>query len=111
VDPDRIRQALRNLIENAIRHTPQGGRVDVSVETVDGMYRVAVADTGPGFPTGFIGRAFDPFVRMDLGRSRRDGGTGLGLAIVKAITEAHGGSVAAENRPTGGAIVSLSLPR
>jgi heavy metal sensor kinase len=111
VDPDRIRQALRNLIENAIRHTPEGGRVDVSVETVDGMCRVAVADTGTGFPTGFIGNAFDPFVRMDLGRSRRDGGTGLGLAIVKAITEAHGGSVAAENRPTGGAIVSLSLPR
>jgi heavy metal sensor kinase len=111
VDPDRIRQALRNLIENGIRHTPPGGRVDVSVEAVDGMYRVAVADTGPGFPSAFIGRAFDPFVRMDYGRSRRDGGTGLGLAIVKAITEAHGGSVAAENGPTGGAIVSLSLPR
>jgi heavy metal sensor kinase len=111
VDPDRIQQALRNLIENAIRHTPRGGSVDVNVERVDGMYRVAVADTGTGFPAAFIDRAFDPFVRMDLGRSRRDGGTGLGLAIVKAITEAHGGSVAAENRPTGGAIVSLSLPR
>jgi heavy metal sensor kinase len=110
VDPDRIQQALRNLIENAIRHTPRGGSVEVNVETVDGMYRVAVADTGTGFPTAFIDHAFDPFVRMDPGRSRRDGGTGLGLAIVKAITEAHGGSVTAENGPAGGAIVSLSLP-
>jgi heavy metal sensor kinase len=111
VDPDRIRQALRNVIENAIRHTPRGGQVSVSVRTDDGMYRVAVADTGTGFPAGFIGRAFDPFARVDYGRSRSEGGTGLGLAIVKAITEAHGGSVEAENRPSGGAVVSLSLPR
>jgi two-component system OmpR family sensor kinase len=111
VDPDRILQALRNVIENAIRHTPRGGRVSVSVQTDDGMYRVAVADTGTGFPAGFIGRAFDPFVRVDYGRSRSEGGTGLGLAIVKAITEAHGGSVEAQNRADGGAVVSLSLPR
>jgi signal transduction histidine kinase len=111
VDPDRIRQALRNVIENAIRHTPRGGSVNVSVATEDGMYRVAVADTGTGFPAGFIGRAFDPFVRVDYGRSRSEGGTGLGLAIVKAITEAHGGSVEAENRPSGGAVISMSLPR
>lgn len=111
VDPDRIRQALRNLIENAIRHTPSGGRVDVSLASVDGMYRVSVADSGSGFPEGFITRAFDPFVRADYGRSRHVGGTGLGLAIVKAIAEAHGGSVQAENAPAGGAVVSVSLPR
>ncbi|MEA2508801.1 MAG: two-component system, OmpR family, phosphate regulon sensor histidine kinase PhoR [Actinomycetota bacterium] len=85
--------------------------MSVSVETDDSMYRVAVADTGTGFPSGFIGRAFDPFVRVDYGRSRSEGGTGLGLAIVKAITEAHGGSVVAANRPSGGAVISLSLPR
>ncbi|MDP9226738.1 MAG: ATP-binding protein [Actinomycetota bacterium] len=110
-DPDRMHQALRNLIENAIRHTPAGGSVTVSVMSEDRVYRVAVADTGPGFPEGFIGRAFDPFTRDDFGRSRREGGTGLGLAIVKAIAEAHGGAVAAENRATGGAVISLSIPR
>jgi heavy metal sensor kinase len=110
VDPDRIRQALRNLIENSIRHTPRGGNVSVDVARHDGTYRIDVADTGIGFPPGFIDRAFDPFVRVDYGRSRSEGGTGLGLAIVKAISEAHGGSVVAANRPSGGAVVSLLLP-
>jgi heavy metal sensor kinase len=110
VDPDRIRQALRNLIENSIRHTPRGGNVSIDVARHDGTCRIDVADTGIGFPPGFIDRAFDPFVRVDYGRSRSEGGTGLGLAIVKAISEAHGGSVVAANRPSGGAVVSLLLP-
>jgi two-component system, OmpR family, sensor kinase len=110
VDPDRIRQALRNLIENSIRHTPRGGNVSIDVARHDGTYRIDVVDTGIGFPPGFIDQAFDPFVRVDYGRSRSEGGTGLGLAIVKAIGEAHGGSVVAANRPSGGAVVSLLLP-
>jgi signal transduction histidine kinase len=111
VDPDRIRQALRNLIENSIRHTGSGGNVDVAVAKQDGMFRISVTDNGVGFPPGFLDRAFDPFVRSDYGRSRSEGGTGLGLAIVKAISEAHGGRVIAENRPGGAAIVSVLLPR
>jgi signal transduction histidine kinase len=74
------------------------------------MLELYVADSGEGFPPEFIGKAFDPFTRADIGRSRRDGGAGLGLAIVKGVAEAHGGSASAANRAGGGAIVTLHLP-
>jgi two-component system OmpR family sensor kinase len=110
VDPLRIRQALGNLLDNAIDHTPPGGRISLVAAAVDGAVTFEVSDTGPGFPAGFLPRAFEPFARPDTSRSRLDGGTGLGLAIVRAVAEAHGGSAEARNRPEGGASVLLRIP-
>jgi heavy metal sensor kinase len=111
VDRMRIEQALGNLVDNALAHTPDGGSIRVSVaENGSAELHFSVSDTGRGFPEKFIDRAFDPFTRADAGRSRRQGGAGLGLAIVKGVTEAHGGSVEAANRPEGGAVVTMRIP-
>ena len=110
LDPVRIRQAVGNLIDNALRHTPAGGRVVVEVAYADRALTVTVADSGDGFAPGFLDWAFQPFSRSDVARTRGDGGAGLGLTIVRAIAEAHGGSVEARNAPDGGAVVSLRLP-
>jgi two-component system OmpR family sensor kinase len=110
VDPLRIRQALGNLLDNAVDHTPPGGRISLVAALEDGAVSFEVSDTGQGFPAGFLPRAFEPFARPDSSRSRLDGGTGLGLAIVRAVAEAHGGSAEARNRPEGGASVLLRIP-
>lgn len=112
VDTLRMRQAIGNLIANALGHTPRRGRIDVEA-AANGTQElvVTVSDSGPGFPSAFIQDAFKPFARADAGRARREGGAGLGLAIVKGVAEAHGGSVTAANRPVGGAIVSLHIPQ
>lgn len=110
-DPARLEQALGNLIANALAHTPTGGHIAVAATANgNGELVLSVSDSGPGFPEAFIGKAFDPFTRADIGRSRRDGGAGLGLAIVKGVAEAHGGSAVASNRPNGGAIVAMRIP-
>ncbi len=112
LDPERFRQALGNLLDNALFHCPSGGTVTVRAAVADSATLVvSVADTGPGFPAEFMARAFEPYTRAHAGRARRDGGAGLGLAIVKSIAEAHGGLAIAANRPHGGAVVSLILPQ
>jgi two-component system sensor histidine kinase BaeS len=110
LDGARIRQAVGNLIDNALRHTPWGGRVVVGLSRGDGTLSISVTDTGDGFVASFIPSAFDAFTRSDAGRSRSAGGAGLGLAIVRAVAEAHGGTVAATNGDKGGAVVVLSVP-
>jgi heavy metal sensor kinase len=110
VDEARMRQAVGNLIDNALRHTPRGGRVTVELAHRDGALSIEVADTGEGFAPSFLPLAFEPFSRADVARGRNDGGAGLGLAIVRAVAEAHGGTVEAENRPDGGAVVVLRIP-
>lgn len=105
VDPDRIRQALDDLIDNSLRVTPPGGRIEVGADADGG--RIWVEDSGGGFQEAFLPRAFDPFAR-DVGGSRDDDGAGLGLAIVRAIAQAHGGTATAENIP-GGARVTMIL--
>ena len=110
LDAVRIRQALGNLLDNAIRQTPHGGRVTVGAATENGVLRIEVRDSGPGFPEEFLPMAFEPFTRPDGGRSRPEGGVGLGLAIVQAVAEAHGGRAEASNLPAGGASVVLVLP-
>jgi len=110
IDADRIRQAVDNLVDNALRFAP-GGSVIVLAARADGAdLGIEVRDNGPGFPAGFLPHAFERFRRPDSGRSRDDGGAGLRLAIVRAIVAAHGGSVTAGNRPGGGAVVRLRLP-
>jgi signal transduction histidine kinase len=110
-DPDRLAQALRNLIRNAIDHTGPGGLVRLVVSTAQGGGVVlAVEDDGPGIPPDQRERVFDRFHRTDSARNRVRGGAGLGLAIVRAIVEAHGGRVAAGQSPEGGARVEIELP-
>jgi two-component system OmpR family sensor kinase len=109
-DPERIRQALGDLIDNALRFSSRGGRVTVGLSGDGDGVTITVADSGPGFPAGFLASAFEPFSRADPARGRADGGAGLGLAIVRAVAQAHGGDVQARNDPAGGAIVALRLP-
>ncbi len=110
-DPDRLEQAVGNLVANAVQYTPAGGRVEVGVEVHGDEVQVVVQDTGPGIPPEHLPRVFERFYRVDPSRSRAEGGTGLGLAIVKHVALAHGGRVEAGNRPGGGARFVLALPR
>ncbi len=107
VDPERVEQALRNLLENAVRHTPGGGTVHVAASRADGRAQFVVEDSGSGFPPELLGTAFDAFARGD-GEGDGQVGSGLGLTIVRAVAEAHGGSASAENTPSG-ARVTLTL--
>ena len=100
VDPERIEQALRNLLENAIRQTPPTGVVRVSARRLDGFARFVVSDSGPGFPPDIFAGAVEPFTRGDA-ETAGPTGAGLGLAIVRAVAEAHQGSASAENTPDG----------
>jgi PAS domain S-box-containing protein len=109
-DPDALRQVLTNLLDNALRHTPPGGRITVAVETTPGGVTVAVADTGSGIAPEHLPRIFERFYRADPGRSREEGGTGLGLAIVKHLVEAHGGRVEAHSALGRGTTIRMFFP-
>jgi two-component system phosphate regulon sensor histidine kinase PhoR len=110
-DPDRLRQVLINLVENAIKYTPEGGRVVVrAAPAADGMVAVAVEDTGIGIPAPDIPRLTERFFRVDKARSRALGGTGLGLAIVKHLVQAHGGSLAITSTLGSGTTVTVRIP-
>jgi heavy metal sensor kinase len=110
VDPLLMRQAVTNLIENALAHAQRGGTVSLESGEEQHGASVTVTDTGSGFDTELLPRVFEPFTQADGSRARTSG-TGLGLAIVRAIIEAHGGTAEAVNRPEGGASVTLRLPR
>jgi signal transduction histidine kinase len=113
-DPERLRQAVDNLLSNAIRHSPAGGAVELAAgknrRHGQDLVIIEVLDQGPGFPPDFLPHAFERFSRADVGRSRAEGGTGLGLAIVDFIARAHRGRAVAVNRPGGGAQVSVEIP-
>ncbi|MCO1578089.1 HAMP domain-containing histidine kinase [Crossiella sp. SN42] len=109
-DANRLRQVLRNLLGNALQHTPAGSPVHVSVRAVgDKGVGVVVADEGPGLSPDQLGRVFERFYRGDSSRGR--GGAGLGLSIVRAISEAHGGSVWVDSQPGQGAAFTVVIPR
>jgi signal transduction histidine kinase len=110
VDPDRLRQALDNLLANAVRHSAEHGVVTLTVTRHEGRVVFSVADDGPGFPEEFLPHAFERFRRADTARARSEGGSGLGLAIVETIARAHDGRVRAANRTEGGAVVEIDLP-
>ncbi|MFJ2434987.1 sensor histidine kinase [Streptomyces anulatus] len=112
-DPVRLRQAVGNLVSNAVRHTPEGGRVTLRAyahEEGDGTVLVEVADTGSGIPPEDLPHVFDRFWRAEKSRSRRTGGSGLGLAIVRKLVEAHGGTVDATSVEGEGSTFVLRLP-
>ena len=110
VDPDRIGQVLGNLLENALRHTPRGGRVRLSAEPGAGAVILRVADTGTGIAAEHLPHVFERFYRADAARDRAHGGSGIGLAIAKALVEAHGGTIAATSTPGAGAAFTVTLP-
>ncbi|MEZ5156699.1 MAG: HAMP domain-containing sensor histidine kinase [Solirubrobacterales bacterium] len=112
-NPDELHRMVLNLLENAIRHTPEGTTVSVELSERDGKALLTVADDGPGLPAGMESQVFDRFVRGEgpADRSSRNGtGTGLGLSIVRAVAVAHGGSVTAGSAEAGGARFEIRLP-
>lgn len=109
-DPDDLDLIWSNLLDNAIRFSPAGSQVEVTVSHDNGNARVDVRDRGPGIPKDQLQHIFDRFQRADPSRSRETGGYGLGLAIAKAMAEAYGGSIAAESQPGKGTIFSVRLP-
>jgi len=109
-DAEALRQVLTNLLDNALRHTPPGGRITVSLEPAPGGVTVSVADTGSGIAPEHLPRIFERFYRADPGRSREEGGTGLGLAIVKHLVEAHGGRVEAHSSLGRGTTIRMFFP-
>ncbi|GAB4155455.1 MAG: HAMP domain-containing sensor histidine kinase [Candidatus Promineifilaceae bacterium] len=106
----KIGRVLSNLLGNAIKYTPSGGRVEVTAQRVGAAVRVTVMDSGPGFAEADLPRVFEKFYRGEQARSRATGGAGLGLAIARRIVEAHNGRIWAENGPDGGALVGFDLP-
>ena len=103
---------VRNLVDNAVRYTKPGGRVDVEVSAgADERVALKVTDTGVGIPSRDLGRIFERFYRVDRARSRETGGTGLGLAIVRHVAENHGGTVSIESELGRGTCIEVHLPR
>ena len=109
-DPDALKRAVANLLENAVRLSPSGSRIRLATGSEDGRAWVAVNDEGPGIAPEDQSRVFDRFWRADKARSRADGGTGLGLAIVRQIAESHGGQVRLHSRLGVGSTFVIWLP-
>jgi two-component system phosphate regulon sensor histidine kinase PhoR len=110
-DPMLLERALSNLVDNALKYTPEGGHVRVSAARADGQALFRVVDDGIGIPPEDQPRVFERFYRVDRSRSRDLGGTGLGLAIVKHVAQLHGGDVTVESRPGHGSTFTLRLPQ
>jgi signal transduction histidine kinase len=106
----RLKQVIVNLVDNAIKYTPEGGSIEVMLQAEDEQAVLTVADTGIGIPVDSIPFVFDRFYRADKARSRGSGGTGLGLAIVKAICTAHYGVVSVESAENKGSTFKVQLP-
>jgi two-component system, OmpR family, heavy metal sensor histidine kinase CusS len=107
-DPVLFDRALSNLLDNALRFTPDGGKITIRSQSSNGQTELAVEDTGCGIPPEHLSRIFDRFYRVDSSRSSK--GTGLGLALVKSITDLHGGSITATSEPGRGTIVTVTFP-
>ena len=106
-DSQRLRRMLGNLIDNAIKYTPEGGTITLSLYREGGRAKLEVADTGIGIAPAHLPHIFDRFYRVDKARSRASGGTGLGLAIVRSIAEQHGGKVTVTSTPGKGSIFTV----
>jgi two-component system, OmpR family, phosphate regulon sensor histidine kinase PhoR len=109
-DPACVHDILRNLLENAVGYSPEGGTVSLTAAVSGERVTIEVADTGPGIPAADLQRVFERFYRVDKSRVRNPGGTGIGLAIVKNLVELIGGTVVARNGDQGGAVFTVSVP-
>lgn len=110
VDRDKIIRVLDNILSNAVKYSPEGGKISIAVEEKERHLKISVSDEGVGIPTENISQVFERFYRVDKARSRRLGGTGLGLAIAKQIIIAHGGSIELDSEWTVGTTITLTLP-
>jgi anti-sigma regulatory factor (Ser/Thr protein kinase) len=110
-DPQRVQQIISNLLNNALKFTPEHGSIRVAVERVEGSARLTVQDTGIGMSPTLLSRAFDRFQQGDASTTRTHGGLGLGLAIVKHLVERHGGQIVASSAGEGrGSTFTVTLP-
>ncbi|MEM7118134.1 MAG: ATP-binding protein [Chloroflexota bacterium] len=109
-DPDRLKQLILNLVDNAIKYTLAGGRVTLSLSKESGWASVVIADTGVGIPKDDLPHIFERFYRVDKARSRNQGGSGLGLSIAKWIADAHGAVLQVESEPNVGTTFTIKLP-
>jgi two-component system sensor histidine kinase BaeS len=111
VDPDRLDQVLSNLVANALRYTPSGGKITLSAQPLPGGVRLSVQDSGAGIPAEDLPHIFDRFWRGDRSRSRHAGiGSGLGLAIARQLVQAHGGQIRVESSLGQGTTLTIDLP-
>ncbi|MDR0425048.1 MAG: cell wall metabolism sensor histidine kinase WalK, partial [Clostridiales Family XIII bacterium] len=110
-DRDRIRGVIGNLMSNSVKYTPEGGRIQISVEDAGDMGVLVVEDNGEGIDSSKLPFIFERFYRADASRSRGTGGTGIGLAIVKSAVDAHGGTVDVQSEPGKGSRFAVSLPK
>lgn len=110
IDPGRMTQVLTNIIDNALRYTPENGKITLSARQMDGQVELAVQDSGPGVPENDIERIFDRLYRVDASRQHEDGGSGLGLTIAKSIVEMHQGQIKAISPAGAGLTISMQLP-
>jgi two-component system sensor histidine kinase KdpD len=108
IDGALIQQVFLNLLDNAVKYTPEGCPIEITARASDGEVTVSVADRGPGLPADVLERIFEKFYRAKT--AARRGGAGLGLTICRAIVQAHGGRIWAENRPGGGLVFHFTLP-
>jgi signal transduction histidine kinase len=110
-DAERVHQVVTNILNNALRHSPSDGSIEVMARTNSDGVRIEVSDEGPGIPAEEAGRVFERFYRSDQARTSRDGGSGLGLAIAKWIVDMHGGDIRAEPRTPRGCRMVVTLPK
>jgi two-component system sensor histidine kinase BaeS len=110
IDPARMTQVLTNILDNALRHTPQGGQINLAARKVDEGIELSIQDSGPGIKSEDANRIFERFYRTDSARHRDDGGSGLGLAIAKSIVEMHDGRIWAESQPGQGLKIVIRFP-
>jgi len=108
-DTDRLKQLLLNLVDNARKYTPQGGKVTLGLRRAEGWAVLTVTDTGMGIPTQDLPHIFERFYRVDKARSRAAGGAGLGLSIVQWIVQAHGGKISVQSEPGHGTTFTVRL--
>ncbi|HEY5799962.1 MAG TPA: ATP-binding protein, partial [Burkholderiaceae bacterium] len=109
-DPDRIRQVLCNLLENCVRYSSAGGRVELHGIADKGLLAIVIDDTAPAVPDAALARLTERFFRVEQSRNRQQGGSGLGLAMCQRIVEAHGGTLQFTHSPLGGLRVTVTLP-
>ena len=109
-DAEQLREALNNVIGNAILYNKPGGSVTITTRESEGVARIEVADTGIGIPADAVPHVFDRFFRVDKARSREMGGSGLGLSIARTIFKAHGGEISCTSEPGVGSMFVISLP-
>jgi signal transduction histidine kinase len=109
-DPDGLKSAVENVVRNALIYSDPAEPIEVRLELASGAAAVRVLDRGPGVAPEDLARIFEPFYRTDQSRDHRQDGQGIGLAITARVTELHGGTVRAANRPEGGLEVVLKLP-